>query len=173
MTSTNISHSIKARKNANDKFYTPTDLVKVHLNLVKEYVVDTDIVFEPFYGSGNYFNLFSLYFPNNKYEYTEIELGLDFFTFQKNCDVIISNPPYSCIDKVLEKSVSLKPHTISYLIGQGNLTTKRIEYMNKNGYFLSKLFFCKVFQWYGMSLICVFTNKTDTNCILFDRVVYK
>jgi len=173
MTSTHISHSIKARKNVNDKFYTPTDLVKVHLNLVKDFVIDSDVIFEPFYGSGNYFNLFSSYFPNNTYDYCEIDLGLDFFNYEKCCNVIISNPPYSCIDKVLEKSVSLNPHTISYLIGQGNLTTKRIEFMNNNGYFLSRLFLCKVFQWYGMSLICVFTKNADKNCILFDRVVYK
>jgi hypothetical protein len=37
------------------------------------------------------------------------------------------------IDKVLEKSVSLNPRIISYLIGYGNVTTKRLEYMELKG----------------------------------------
>ena len=167
-----ISHNIKHKEIPNDKFYTPLPLVKVHLDLVKEFVKDGDVILEPFYGSGNYFNLFKEYFKNNTFDFTEIDLGKDFFDYSKNVDVIISNPPYSCIDNVLKKSVELNPFMISYLIEINNLTTKRIEFMNTNGYYLSKLHLTKVFKWYGMSAIVVFT-KSSPNCISYDRIVHK
>ena len=167
-----ISHGIKSRETPNDKFYTPISLVKIHLKLVKDYVKDKDIILDPFAGDGKYINLYPDYFKDNEFDFTEIDKGLDFFQYSKKVDAIISNPPYSCIDKVLEKSVELKPHTISYLIGINNLTTKRIEYMNKNGYFLSKLHLSKVYKWYGMSVICIFTKNSE-NCVSFDRIVHK
>ncbi len=146
--------------------------MKIHLDLVKEFVKDGDDILEPFYGSGNYFNLFKEYFKNNTFDFTEIDLGKDFFDYSKNVDVIISNPPYSFIDDVLKKSVELNPFMISYLIGMNNLTTKRIEFMNTNEYYLSKLHLTKVFKWYGMSAIVVFT-KSSPNCISYDRIVHK
>ena len=76
------------------------------------------------------------------------------------------------IDKVLEHSVSLNPRIISYLIGQGNLTTKRIEYMNSKGYGLVSIHMLKVFKWYGMSYITTF-EKNKSNIITFDRTIHK
>jgi hypothetical protein len=167
-----ISHSIKNKVKPNDVFYTPLSLIQIHLELVREFVKENDIIFEPFYGDGRYYDKFNCFNKNTTHEWTEICLDRDFFTYDKNVDVIISNPPYSCIDKVLEKSVSLNPHTISYLIGHHNLTNKRIEFMNNAGYSLVKLHFTKVNKWYGMSLICVFT-KGGTNCISYDRTIHK
>jgi hypothetical protein len=168
----NINHGIKQRVVAKDVFYTPLPLVKTHLDYIKEYVADGDVIFDGFYGTGNYYNMFSEIFTNNTFDYTEITLGKDFFEYDKKADIICSNPPYSILQKVLEKSVALNPHTISYLIGVHNLTAKRIEYMNQNGYFLTKVKFLKVFKWFGMSAIVVF-RKGGSNCIEFDRCVYK
>jgi len=162
---------IQNREHPQDVFYTPLPLVRTHLEYVKQYVKDDDIIFDPFFGTGNYYNLFSEYFKKNTFDYTEITLAKDFFEYDKNIDVICSNPPYSLIDKVLEKSVSLNPHTISYLIGIHNLTARRIEYMNKKGYYLTKMKMLKVFKWFGMSCIIVFTKGRE-NCVDFDRTVY-
>lgn len=163
-----ISHSIKKRNSPKDVFYTPETLVKEHLELIMEYTKEEDKWFDPFYGEGVYYNAF----PTNIKKYTEIAMGKDFFDFKDEVDMIVSNPPYSMIDKVLEHSVSLKPRVISYLIGMGNLTAKRIEYMNKQGYGLAKLYITKVFKWYGMSFIIVFVKGSE-NCMLFDRKVHK
>ena len=76
------------------------------------------------------------------------------------------------IDKVLEKSVSLSPHTISYLIGINNLTPKRIEYMENKGYYITKIHLCKVYKWYGMSCIVVW-EKDKKGIINYDRIVWK
>jgi DNA modification methylase len=169
----NTADKIKKRTSPNDKFYTPTSLVISHLELIREYVTDpSGIIYEPFSGQGAYLNQFSQNGFNNRVVSTELDKGENFFDFNEQVDYIISNPPYSFIDNVLEKSVSLQPKMISYLIGVNNLTAKRIEYMNKNGYFLTKLKMCKVYKWFGMSFICVFI-KGEKNCIEYDRVVYR
>jgi hypothetical protein len=163
-----IADKIKKRIIPNDVFLTPLSVIKIHLELIKPYINKNDLWFDPFYGTGNYYNSF----PTENKCFTEISLNKDFFDFNEKIDIICSNPPYSCIDKVLEKSVELNPRIISYLIGFGNLTTKRIEYMNKHGYNLVVFHLTKVYKWYGMSLIVVFI-KEGTNCISYDRIVHK
>jgi hypothetical protein len=168
---------IKKRDNAKDVFITPLPLVKKHLEYVKKYVRDGDIIYDPFFGTGNYYNTYNEYFKNNTFVFTEISMGLDFFDFHlgdKPVGAIISNPPYSMIDKVLKKSVELNPRVISYLIGLHNLTTKRIKYMNENGYTLVSMKMLKVMDWFGMSAIVVFidSNICNHNCIDFDRTIY-
>lgn len=167
-----ITHNIKSRKEANDKFYTPLSLVKIHLERIKD-IPGNSIIFEPFYGEGAYYNEMIKIFPNCAIKYTEIDKGLDFFEYTEKVDYIISNPPYSIINKVLEHSISLKPKIISYLIGFHNLTANRIEYMNANGYYISDFHLTKVFKWYGMSLIVTFSNEIDKNIISFDRTIHR
>ena len=170
---TNINHKIKNRENANDVIYTPLELVKTHLKIIQPLINDNDIIFDPFYGAGAYYNLFEFYFKkNNTFDYTEIELKKDFFKYDKEVDIIVSNPPYSILDLVFEQSVKLKPRIISYLIGINNLTPKRIEFMNSKGYKIINLHICKVYKWFGMSIIVLF-SKDGENCINYDRIVYK
>lgn len=166
-----ISDNIKKREKANDKFYTPESLVQIHLN--KFIIPDGSIIFEPFRGKGAYFNEMEKRYPNCILKWSEIEEKVDFFEYKEHVDYIISNLPYSIIQKVLEHSVSLKPKIISYLIGFHNLTAKRIEYMNKNGYFISDFHLTKVFKWYGMSLIITFSNQIEKNIIDFDRIIHR
>jgi hypothetical protein len=88
-------------------------------------------------------------------------------------DIIVSNPPYSCLDEVLTHSISLKPKIISYLIGINNITPKRLQYMNDNGYVLKDIYLTKVYKWFGMSTIVTFKKEDGDNCISFDRKVYR
>ena len=168
----NISHNIKKRKSGNDKFYTPKSLVKIHLEKFKD-IPNGSKILEPFFGGGAYYNEMCEMLPNCKISYTEIDKGLDFFEYKEKTEYLISNPPYSIIDKVLQHSVSLQPKIISYLIGFHNLTTKRVEYMNNNGYFIKDFHLTKVYNWYGMSLIITFSNEITTNIISIDRIVHK
>ena len=158
-------HSIKKRDKANDVFLTPLKLAKNHIDMI-EYD-DSDIWYDPFKNSGNYYNQF----PNDNKVWSEILDGEDFFDFKMDVDIICSNPPYSMINKVLEKCIELNPHTISLLIGQNNLTCKRIEDMNKAGYGLYKCKMLKVWDWYGLSYI-VYFKKWSENCIDIDRTIY-
>ncbi len=161
-----ISTNIKQRTKAKDIFYTPKSLVKLHIKMIKS--KENDIWYDPFYGKGVYYNNY----PTDKKYWTEIEKHRDFFEFDKKIDIICTNPPYSIIDKVLTKSIELQPRIISYLIGMGNFTARRIEMMNKNGYGLTNIHICKVFKWYGMSFIIVF-EKDKENIITYDRIVWR
>ena len=166
MTKSNTSHNIKQRETPNDVFITPLKFAKYNIDMI-EYKED-DVWYDPFKNNGSYYNQF----PNENKKWSEILEEKDFFTFDEKVDIICSNPPYSMINKVLEKSVELNPRIISYLIGVNNLTAKRMEYMENNGYYITKIHICKVFKWYGMSMIVVW--EKDKNPIMsYDRVVWR
>jgi len=166
MSKSNTSHKIKQRENPNDVFITPLKLAKYNIDMI-EYK-DDDIWYDPFKNDGSYYNQY----PNENKKWSEILENKDFFDFNEKVDIICSNPPYSMIDKVLEKSVSLKPRIISYLIGVNNLTAKRMEYMENNGFYITKIHMCKVFKWYGMSMIVVW-EKDKKPIMSYDRVVWR
>lgn len=164
------SHEIKHRASPKDVFYTPLSVVEKHIASL--HTKSDDLWLDPFAGKHIYFDNF----PTLLKEYTEITENKDFFAYEKKVDVICSNPPYSCIDKVLEHSVKLKPRVISYLLLEGKMTPKRIEFMNNNGYSLSGQYICKVYQWYGMAVAYTFTKMDvpDNLCqIIYDRIVHR
>lgn len=170
------SHRIKKRETPNDVFITPIDLVNLSIEMIlsSPNYHHTDFWFDPFRGSGRYYEAFP---KECQKDWTEILENKDFFSYDKNVDVICSNPPYSMIDKVLEKSVQLNPRIIQYLIGAGNLTTRRIETMERNNFFITKLKMCKVYSWYGMSYVVQFEKKPykDTNDVelTYSRKVFR
>jgi len=161
-----ISTKIKQRTIPNDIFITPPKLAKTAIDMID--YNENDIWLDPFKNDGSYYNQF----PNNNKKWCEILQNKDFFDFDEPVEIICSNPPYSCIDKVLLKSVALKPRVIQYLLGINNLTAKRLEFMEKNNYGLTKIHICKVFKWYGMS--CIFQFEKDKKSIIsFDRYVWR
>lgn len=173
-----VSHNIRNRKKANDIFITPRELALKHINMI-DYKED-DFWLDPCRNSedGSYYSQF----PSDKKDWCEELEGKDFFEYQRikkhdkfrvrqKVDIICCNPPYSIINRWIDKCISLNPRVISMLIGVGNLTTKRIETFNNAGYGISKLKMLKVYQWYGMSYIVVF-EKDKTNIIDIDRKIY-
>jgi hypothetical protein len=180
--SSKISHSIKHRTNPKDVFITPKPLAKLAIDMVQdslEYelgtidgkLVETIVWYDPFKNSGSYYNQFPE--PNGcEHQWSEILEGRDFFKFNGRCDVICSNPPYSMLDKVFKKCIDLNPMIINLLIGVGNLTARRIEWMEKAGYGLTKLHMCKVYKWYGMSYIVQF-EKGHKGIMSYDRKVWR
>ena len=164
--SSKVGLQIKQRDIPNDVFITPLELAKKHIGMI-EYNED-DIWYDPFKNDGSYYNQY----PNDNKKWTEILEDRDFFDFDENVNIIVSNCPYSMIDRILWKSVSLKPKIISYLIGVGNLTPKRMEFMEKNGYSITKLHICKVFKFYGMSMIVVW-ELNKSSILSYDRIVWR
>ena len=69
----------------------------------------------------------------------------------------------------MDKTVELKHRYISDLVGMGNLSTKRIEFINNHGYYLEKLHMCKIHNLYGMSFIIQFKLGLGNNCMSHDR----
>jgi uncharacterized protein YodC (DUF2158 family) len=165
-----ISHDIKHRKVVKDVFYTPISVVKKHIESID--ALPNDKWFDGFAGKHIYYDNF----PTDNKDYTEIEEDKDFFLYDKPVDIICTNPPYSCVDKVLEHSVKLNPRIISYLLLEGKITPKRIEYLNKNGYSMTGMYMCKVFKWYGMAVAYTFTktdNPTNEVKFVYDRMVHR
>ena len=161
-----ISHNIKHRKEAKDIFITPLELAKKHIDIID--YNDEDIWLDPCKNNGSYYNQF----PTENREYCEILEDKDFFEYDGNPDIIIQNPPYSLMDKWIKKNIELKPRIISFLIGLGNLTARRIEMFEKADYGLTKMKMLKVFSWYGMSCIVVF-EKDKQSIIEYDRKIYR
>jgi hypothetical protein len=170
-TNSKTSHAIKKRVSPNDVFITPLGLAEKAISMV-DYKSD-DIWYDPFRGTGSYYNQY----PNNNKKWSEITDGRDFFTFNESINIITSNPPYSILDKCIKKFIELKPHTINLLIGINNLTPRRIEILNNAGYYLTKFHMCKVYKWYGMSVIVQFeVKKKECICLVdytYDRHVWK
>ncbi len=164
-----MGHAIKRRQTARDVFITPLELAKKHIAATVKFCDEGFRWFDPFKNSGNYYNNF----PSDNKVWCEILEGRDFFESRETIDVICSNPPYSIMDAVFAKSRELKPKVISYLIGVNNLTTKRMEEMNKEGYVLVYVRMLKVFSWFGMSFICIWKKCDLCNVIDYDRKVYR
>ena len=161
------SHHIKKRENPNDIFITPLELAKKAIDMID--INPNDIWYDPFKNSGSYYNQYP---EGISKVWSEILEGKDFFEFYGKIDIICSNPPYSLMDKVIKKSIELKPRVINYLIGVGNLTARRIEMLENSGYGITKLHLCKVWKWYGMSYIVQF-EKDENSIMSYDRIVWR
>lgn len=167
----NKCNDIKNRKKANDVILTPPKLAINHIEYVKPLTRKTYIWYDPFKNTGCYYNNYPV---EEKYKkWSEILLNKDFFEFNEKVDVIVTNPPFSIINKIFEKFWQLKPKIISLLIGVLNLTAKRIDDMKKHGYKLVQLKFCKVQEWFGAQYIVTFElNSKRRQVVDFDRSVY-
>ena len=162
-----IADGIKKREIPKDVFITPVELAKKHISHIEN--KPDYIWYDPFRNNGSYYNNFP---ENNTKKWSEILDNKDFFQFNEPINVVCSNPPYSMIDKVLDHSVKLNPEIISYLIGVNNLTARRVEFMEKNNYFITKLVMLKVYKWFGMSYIVIW-EKNKKSILDYDRVIYK
>ena len=159
------SHIIKGRKTAKDIFITPLELAKRHIDMID--CLPYDKWLDCCKNDGSYYNQF----PTNNKDYCEILEEKDFLEYKGHVDIICSNPPYSIIDEWLTKSIELNPRIISYLLGIHNLTAKRMEWLQKAGYGLTKITMCKIQEWYGMSIMVVFEKNKDS-IMGIDRTVY-
>ena len=158
-----IGHSIKHRQKPNDDFYTPPELARECVRLVKP----IGSILDPCRGNGAFFNNL----PRGT-KYCELKEGKDFYKFNEKIDWIISNPPYSDLDKWLKHSFKLARKGVAYLLGINNLTARRLELANHYGFGLTKMSMFKVFKWWGMSLFVVW-EKGKKDIIKYNRKVWR
>lgn len=92
----------------NDDILTPVEISK---KIIDMFDIQGTIL-DPFKGKGSFYNQF----PDNCIkEWCEIKEGRDFFEFNRKVDWIISNPPYSILDEVLEHSFEVADNIV-YLV---------------------------------------------------------
>jgi hypothetical protein len=162
------AHSIKHRIKPNDIFYTPEPLAQLCVKQIN--FIQGDIVLDNAYGEGAFYNNFS---ENVLKQKCEIQDGSDFYEWKYPVDWCVTNPPYSHLDKWLEYSCKISRKGFGYIIGWNNLTAKRIEMCNSEGFYLTKILMLKVFKWYGMSAFVVFEKNATKNIIEINRTVWR
>ena len=165
-TYSNLSHSIKHRRKADNSFITPPELAVRMISLVP--LINGDSVLDPARGLGAFYDNFPQFVTK---DWCDISAGEDFLKHSSQVDWIITNPPYSDLDRWFEKSCLICRKGFAYLLGFINITPRRIELTNKYGFGLTMIHLCKVFQWFGISAFVVFEKGKD-NIILYDRVVW-
>lgn len=146
---------------------TPTKLAEDLMVFIPTEAGDT--LLEPFKGEGAFYNIFPNYTNNI---YCEIEEGIDYKEKTENIDWVITNPPFKLPDKngkiknaifplLLHFSLIAKKG-IAFLVndyGLNTLTTKRLQQIEENGFYLKKLIVCGVKKWRGRYYLMIFTKE--------------
>ena len=118
---------LRTGNKANDKIYTPLPIAKKIIDLFPLY----GKVLDPFRGAGAFYEQY----PDSvEKDWCEIDEGRDFFDYDKKVDWIITNPPYSIFDEVLEHSFEIADNIV-YLVPLSKVVTslKRIRNILKYG----------------------------------------
>lgn len=114
-------------QNIGDKVYTPDNIAKLIIN---EFELSGKVL-DPFKGKGAFYDNY----PNNVEKlWCELDCNKDFFEFNDRVDWIISNPPYSIFNKVIEHSFAICDNIV-YLIPINKLTSSftRIKQLSNWG----------------------------------------
>jgi hypothetical protein len=95
----------------NDDVQTPEHIAKKIISL---FDIGDGRILDPFRGDGAFYDNFPKKYYLSRL-WCEIKEGADFFDFTAHVDWIISNPPYSIFDKVLDHSFKIADNIV-YLI---------------------------------------------------------
>lgn len=101
--------------NIGDKVYTPANIAK---HIIDSFSISGKVL-DPFKGKGAFFDNFP---ENVEKDWCELDEGKDFFQYNEMVDWIVSNPPYSIFNDVLEHSFKLSDNIV-YLIPINKLTS--------------------------------------------------
>ncbi len=119
---------------SNDELYTPISLSKKLIENIP--IKENHSCFDPFYGTGSFFNNFN---SNNENDFSEINLGRDFFRYTKKHDWVISNPPFSQLTKVFEHTLMISKIGFAYILPSYSLSCNRLKIASDSGFYLNKL----------------------------------
>tara|TARA_R110001599_G_scaffold83386_2_gene224120 strand:- start:1031 stop:1615 length:585 start_codon:yes stop_codon:yes gene_type:complete len=161
--SAKLMKGIGNRQKPNDKIYTPPKVVDIMIDFCG--YKEGDLVLEPARGQGAIYDKLS-----EPKEYCEIEMDLDFFDYNKKVDLIITNPPYSILDKFIKHTIKLC-NKFCFIIGQYSLTPKRIDIMKEEGFYITKMLLTKVPTWFQYSYIIVCEKlEEEPETIIFKSI---
>ena len=107
-----------------DVVYTPDLVAKKIIDLLHP----SGSCLDPCKGDGAFYNNL----PEGS-DYCELTENKDFLFYNKKCDWIIGNPPYSIFDKFLQKSFELAEN-VSYLVPTNKVFQRQIIMERVNAY---------------------------------------
>lgn len=147
---------------SNDVVFTPPLLAKKCIELID--IQENETVLDSSAGENKVFYN-NINVPNKSY--CEILEGKDFFLETQKYDVIISNPPFSQIRKNggwIEHTLKLCNKRCGFILGCMNLTPKRIQLLDSNGWKITKIYYFRVRWWFSNSIFVV-AEKNPINFI--------
>tara|TARA_R110000851_G_scaffold273661_4_gene426291 strand:+ start:204 stop:719 length:516 start_codon:yes stop_codon:yes gene_type:complete len=97
--------------NINDKVYTPEFIVDEVLDEFLPLICNEETVLEPFRGEGAFYDKLCIA-DTAGVSWCEIDLGVDFFEWDKRVDWIITNPPYSIFKEILPKMLAIADNIV-------------------------------------------------------------
>lgn len=98
----------KTGNDKTDKVYTPTNIAKLIINKFPL----SGKVLDAFKGKGAFYDNYP---EDVEKDWCEIDENKDFFDYQEHVDWIITNPPYSIYDEVMEHSFEIADNIV-YLV---------------------------------------------------------
>ena len=153
-----IANKIQYRKKPNDIKYTPIEVAKDCIQFTKPFIQPTDILLEPFSGKDAFYNNFPI---ENPKLWCEIDRDKDFFDFKGEVDWIITNPPYSIFNKIIDIIISTSRKGFCLLLNNLTLTPARLDNINNKGFYISFLYYFKVHTWFGFQYYYIFEKRKD------------
>lgn len=144
----------KCKKNPNDVIYTPKELAIDCISVVP--IAEGDTVLDPFLGGGVFYHNYP---QENPKDWCEIEKGRDFFEYDQKVDWVISNPPFSKLNDVLDKCVEVCVKGFGLIFICTGLTVRRVNKVKQKGFIISRIMYFNVKSWFGFP--CLF--------VLFER----
>lgn len=163
----------KVAGSGNDEFYTPSYAIEPIL----KYVRKDSIVWCPFDTEQSLF-VKMLREHGCKVINTHLSDGENFFKIEKECDYIISNPPYSCKGEVLERLFKLgKPFAM--LVGVVGLfeSQKRFNMFKNNTfeimYFNKRVSYFKSYEDLKPALNPPFSSVYVCSKMLPEQIVFE
>ena len=133
-------HLQKCRERKNDIWLTPECVAIDHIESLDEQIFMDAKWVDPFKNTGNYYNNF----PTEDKDWCEILRGKDALKYDYADAVVCSNPPYSIINKLLNKMADDRAYIISFLVMTNHITCPRMEMMKKKGYVLASMKFYNI-----------------------------
>jgi len=107
---------IRTRGTPQDKIYTPEHVAKTIISLCP--IKSTDFVLDAFAGKKVFYDNY----PECEKDWCEIDDGKDFFMWTQKVAWIITNPPYSIFDDVLQHSFEIADNVV-YLLPLSKLVS--------------------------------------------------
>ena len=156
----NTLGEIRNRAEPNDELYTPQSLAKKFISHID--IEPSDSCFDPFYGTGAFYNNFN---NNSDNDFTEINLGSDFFKYNKKHDWGISNPPFSQLTNIIKHTLNLSIKGFAYVIPSYSLTHQRLKLINSFGFYINRIiYFENPKQWrLGFQMLFVIFTKEQND----------